>query len=280
MSDQSNRGPTARAFTLIEILVTITIIAVLAALLSPALKSAKDRAKLAQCIYNLHNIGLGNQLYVADNRGFAYFWEQNGGGAGAWWNELLLPYVRPGEYSRAAVTPWTTNWPLWRDKGGTLVDDSYITARYPIFQCPAAPKPTGTPYGKNYGGNMTIFMNHPSFAKPAPLDASIMDQRPSSIILACDSGGGSGWSVGINGPYITILNFEADPIGNAQQPVVTSPADDSETAALSWPIYSRHNGVCPAVMLDGHVRLFKNGEIQRRNFAGTWQTYYYNYAYP
>ena len=103
-----------QAFTLIELLVVIAIIAILAAMLLPALSSAKQRAQTAECLSNLHQIGLGMRMYADDSRGL---YPESGG------------VIRWGQ-----IDPTTHNYSWLQQLVSYVVNTN-------VYQCPSVRRP-------------------------------------------------------------------------------------------------------------------------------------------
>src|SRR5437588_9402166 len=102
----ARQGP---GFTLIELLVVIAIIAILAALLLPALASAKERGRRAKCLSNLRQLGIAATIYADSN------------------NDKLPQ----SDANSSALWMWLWDMPAPMADG--LVDGG---ARPPVFYCP------------------------------------------------------------------------------------------------------------------------------------------------
>jgi len=132
-----------QAYTLLELLVVIAMVAMLAALLLPALARAKEKARSTQCTENLRQWGLAYQMYAADNGDFL---PRRGQGV-----QTLAVINRPDDWFNAL--PAYFGLPTFQEMVSNNLQPAAHTPS--VFVCPTANNPGGT-YFLPYGMNMNL----------------------------------------------------------------------------------------------------------------------------
>ncbi len=232
--------PDRRGFTLVELLVVITIIAVLASLLLPALRKAKETAIGVRCRANMSQIGTAFFLYAGDNDGYFpptnIVYPVNT----FKWNGSFLG--RPGP--ETVWIPWDSAVLAGRYLGNTNIlssagtgTDDHIPSTQTLY-CPSVYNAHPTSWFRNNTGVQGIGYNHSGY--------------PSYPNFTWDVGYNASGGFSCSQPYL--------PMGTAATPSRVLTLTDVAGAAFSSAsdAIHRHNGAANVALMDGHVSSSRN----------------------
>ncbi len=260
-SPETPRFARAHAFTLVELLVVIGIIALLISILLPALNKARRAANMVVCSSNLRQIGMGFMQYAQYNRGN--------------WPMLYLPGSTAGQWTFAGpglemmLAPYTG---VKAGPPGADYINYYVGGN--IWVCPGSPvhviKGTGTgPGGNGFGTWATIYdpiYNHNSYGGlryhwKADPRASGYDSSGNPIYGLPHL---PSWS-----PSFFTHWQQQVPIQWCASYYTPSGSDGGMSAQASW----HYPDGRPTVFIDGHVAVLKKLVYQEANeslYSANW----------